>query len=368
MVHHGKWIIWVSLAVIAAAPGVCFGAVKGQCSSCHTMHNSEEGSPVAYTFDSSNQQVPSELPFTKLLKTNCVGCHSQTGSQTIVTMGETKIPIVFNTFEPTYPPDGSSSSVLAGGNFYWVVHSGDQYGHNIHNLSDQDLRLGGSLPAPGDDVGADPCATCHRTLATEDTGCSGCHVPMHHATGSNTVTGAEEGWYRFLGSVMQNTQLAEPPSEGVIGIEAPDWEQGPLPNQHNTYQGNPAPFASYLDSGSMDQKCAGCHSLFHNDTKSASAWIRHPVNMTIPDSGEFTDFTTYNPLVPVARQNIAAADANFSTINRGSDMVSCISCHRAHGSPYPAMMRWAYRSWPDTDPYTGLPAVNGCAVCHTSKD
>ena len=363
-----RWIFWGSLAAIIVVPGLCQGSVKGQCSNCHTMHNSEEGLPVAFSLDSSNEPVITNMPFKRLLKTDCIGCHSQASSDTIVTMGDTRIPIVFNMLKPTYPPDGSPSSTLAGGNFYWVSQGGDQFGHNVYGISNQDLRLGGAIPAPGgDDAGTDPCATCHRTLATEETGCNGCHVPHHHTNGSSIVTGSEEGWYRFLGSVMQGGDTDQPPTEGVVGIEAPDWEQSPLANQHNVYQGKPGPYSSFLDSGSIDQKCTGCHGLFHNETVANSTWIRHPVDMVIPDSGEFTGFTTYNPLVPVTRQNVKPEDAGFSVITRGSDMVSCISCHRAHGSPYPAMLRWAYRAWPGVDPYTGQQAVNGCTVCHTSK-
>ena len=369
MRYHREWIFLIILTAIIALPTLCLGSVKGRCSDCHTMHNSEEGSPVAFSLDSSNKPVPRELPFKRLLKTDCVGCHSNAGSKTIVSMGDSQIPIVFNLLEPTYPPDGSSSSCLAGGNFYWAVQNGDQYGHNIYNISGQDLRLGGSIPAPGgSSIGSDTCATCHRTLATEETGCNGCHVPRHHATGSNIVTGADEGWYRFLGSVMQRSDEAVSPPEGVVGIEAPDWEQNLLGGNHNVYQGNTAPYASYLDSGTIDQKCAGCHGLYHNDTATGSVWIRHPVSVVIPDSGEFTGYTSYNPLVPVARQNVSEVDDNFSSINRGSDVVSCISCHRAHGSPYPAMLRWPYRAWPGIDPVTGQAAINGCAVCHTSKD
>lgn len=362
------WAFWVNWAAIFILPALCQGAVKGQCSNCHTMHNSEEGQPVAYSLDNANHPVLTATPFKSLLKTDCVGCHSSAGSDTIVTQGDSRTPIVFNMLKPTYPPDGSPSSALAGGNFYWVVQQGDQYGHNVYGISDPDLRLGGAVPAPGgDDVGADPCATCHRTLATPDTGCYGCHVPHHHTNGKSSVTGIDEGWYRFLGSVMQAGTIDQPPTEGVVGIEAPDWEQSPLSNKHNTYQGTPGPYSSFLESGSIDQKCTGCHGLFHNQTTANSTWIRHPVDMAIPDSGEFTGFTTYNPLVPVTRQNVKPEDANFSVIKRGSDMVSCISCHRAHSSPYPAMLRWAYRSWPGTDPYTGKPAMNGCAVCHTNK-
>lgn len=318
---------------------------------------------VAYTLDSSNNPVPSPVPFPALLKTDCVGCHSSAGSETIVTMGDSKVPIVFNMLPPVYPPDGSASSTLAGGNFYWVVQKGDQYGHNVYGISGPDLRL---TTAPGNDV-TDPCATCHNSLATADTGCDGCHVPHHHATGTNVVAGQAEGWYRFLGSVMQGGTPEQPPTEGVVGIEDPDWEQAPLANSHNTYQGASGPYSSYLDSGSIDQKCLGCHGLFHSQSVADATWIRHPDDLVIPDSGEFTGFTTYNPMVPVTRQNVTAADANFSVIKLGSDMVSCISCHRAHGSPYPAMLRWDYRDWPGTDPNTGKQAVNGCAVCHTAK-
>jgi hypothetical protein len=208
---------------------------------------------------------------------------------------------------------------------------------------------------------------CHGTLATPQSGCTGCHVPHHHANGSGIVAGRDEGWYRFLGSVMQRDGSNVPPSEGVVGIEDPDWEQNPLPNRHNTYQGTTSPYANFLESGSMNQKCAGCHGVFHSQTAATSAWVRHPVNVAVPDSGEFAEFTMYTPQVPVARQNVAEMDRNFTEINRGSDVVACISCHRPHGSPYPAMLRWGYRDWPGFDPHTGKPADNGCAVCHTTK-
>jgi hypothetical protein len=368
MNQHKGWIFWGSVIALIMLPAPSQGAVKGLCSNCHTMHNSQQGSVIAFTLGSSGQQIVQAAPFNRLLKTDCVGCHSHAGSETIVNMGESRIPIVFNLIEPVYPPNGSSSSALAGGNFYWVAQGGDQFGHNIHGISEQDSRMGGAFLAPGGETGANECASCHRTLATEQTACNGCHVAFHHAIGSNEVAGAEEGWYRFLGSVMQRGENLGPTPDGVTGIEDPDWEQAPSPTRHNTYNGSTAPYNSFLDTRSINQKCAGCHGLFHSRTSADSVWIRHPVDSTIPNSGEFSDFTTYTPMVPVARQNVTAADANSSSVNKDSDVVSCISCHRPHGSPYPAMLRWAYRDWPGIDSYTGQPALNGCAVCHTSKD
>jgi len=311
---------------------------------------------------------PSYAPLDNLLKTDCIGCHSSGGAETIVNMVDVQVPIVLNFAEPSYPPDGSTLSTLAGGNFHWMIGGGDAYGHNVSGISGADLRFPPDL-APGGEPRAAECANCHGTLASAQSGCEGCHVPFHH---ENSATAAmadrEQGWYRFLGSVMQRDDQLGPPPEGVVGIEAPDWEQNPLADRHNTYQGAPGPYVNYLESGSIDQKCVGCHGQFHNETVVNSTWIRHPADVAIPDAGEFTDFTTYNPLVPVARRNVSPADANFPVINRGSDMVSCISCHRPHGSPYPAMLRWGYRDWPGEDSHTLQPAFNGCAVCHTNKD
>lgn len=359
------WIILGCLATLFVLSAPCNGMMRGKCSNCHTMHNSEQGSPVAFTRNSLNQPVLREQPFAKLLKTDCVGCHSDSGGETIVFQGQTRIPIVFNMVEPTYPANGNSSSALAGGNFFWVSQIGDQYGHNIAAISGQDLRL---ASAPGGESVTDECATCHQSLATEQTGCNGCHVPFHHAPGIEAVAGKNEGWFRFLGSVMERGNNTEATTDGVSGIEDPDWEQNPTSTKHNVYLGSTASYGSFLNTKTIDQKCVGCHSRFHDETIANSTWIRHPVDMTVPDSGEYSNFSTYDPLVPVARQNVTADDADFDAIKRGSDLVSCLSCHRAHGSPYPAMLRWAYRAWPGIDPYTGEQAVDGCAVCHTAKD
>jgi len=330
------------------------------------MHNSEQGSAVAFVRDNYGAKLIQQQPFANLLKTDCLGCHSYPGAETIVGMDNTVVPVVFNLTEPTYPPDGSTTSVLAGGNFHWLLSAGDAYGHNVSGIAGEDLRFQPNQ-APGGVMQTGDCINCHATLATAESGCEGCHVPMHHADSGDVLAGMEKGWYRFLGSVMQRGAIDEPPPEGVVGIEAPDWEQSPLQNKHNTYQGKAGPYASYLDSGSISQKCTGCHAQFHNETTANSTWIRHPSDVVIPNTGEFTDFTMYNPLVPVARQHVTSNDAGFSVINRGSDTVSCISCHRPHGSPYPAMLRWGYRSWPGEDEYTKQPAFNGCAICHTSK-
>ncbi len=61
---------------------------------------------------------------------------------------------------------------------------------------------------------------------------------------------------------------------------------------------------------------------------------------------------SYNPLVPVARLDLAGGVSDSVTL--GTDMVMCLSCHSAHGSPYSASLRW--------DP---ADRSGGCVTCHT---
>jgi hypothetical protein len=357
-------LVLVLLTAWAAAPGRA--AVTGQCANCHTMHNSQSGQAMAFSRSAAGVISAKAVPYNRLLKTDCVGCHTNTTTETIVSLGGARVPIVYNTVEPTYPPTGSSSSALAGGNFFWVANRGDQYGHNVNGISLRDSRL---LTAPGTHAGG--CGNCHERLDTAASGCMGCHVPQHHATGSAEVAGMNEGWYRFLGASMYGAFGMKPPyPRGVTGIPDPDWEQAPTSTRHNTYAGATGTYTrnDYMHTASINQKCVGCHGNFHELMASSGVWIRHPNDVVIPSTGEFAAYTTYNPLVPVARQNVVAGDKNSSEVRHGSDVVSCISCHRAHGSPYPAMLRWGYQHWPGTDSHTGAAAYNGCAVCHTHKD
>ena len=284
------WILPGILAALLALPIPGAAAVKGTCSVCHTMHNSEQGSVVAFSRDSTGQPVLREQAFARLLKTDCLGCHTHTGAETIVDVADSQVPIVFNLTEPTYPPDGTNTSALAGGNFHWLIKGGDAYGHNVHGIAVDDLRFPPTL-APGGIVRIGECGSCHGTLATPDSGCTGCHVPQHHANGAGSVADQGQGWYRFLGSVMQRTGGAEPTAQGVVGIEAPDWEQNPQASLHNVYEGETGPYTGYLDSGSISQKCAGCHGRYHSESIADATWIRHPVDALIPNAAEFAAMT-----------------------------------------------------------------------------
>lgn len=355
--------------------------VTGSCSNCHTMHNSQNGQPVNRGDSAWGESGASDNPLPNLLIATCLGCHSSTDGQTIKAFpGGLKVPVVFNT-------GGYPLAALSGGNFYWVspgVASGenDQKGHNIF-AGNPDDNLS---EAPGD-PGGGSCggtAVCHKNLnestnppafgfAGARQGCTKCHMAgsdlpkgYHHLERTGAVKGsASDGWYRFLSGHQSGS------GHGVTGIEDVDWQFTANSNDHNEYLG----YSGSKTSGggfsalgnTVTAYCTGCHSVFHIERNSTdSVWVRHPSDTIIPNSGEFAGaFSSgFDPLVPVARPDLSGWTGPRSNVSMGGggDLVMCLSCHRAHGSPYPKLLRWDYKGWP------GNGQTNGCNVCHTAKN
>ena len=319
--------------------------------------------------------IPETGLFPALTRGSCVGCHSNTGSATIKTLGSSNIPVVFNTVPPATGTD------LAGGNFYWVVNSGEEYGHNVLTIPGiaQDTKL---TEAPGSPTsGGGSCAVCHDRIAK----CTSCHNPYHHGEDARPVVGSDVQhvgnnlkavYYRFLANGSD-----EHSAGGVMGIEDSNWEQTRSQTDHNVYAGGgiPAAKSSGLmnDDGSMSNWCAGCHTGFHNrtDTGTASPWLRHPNNYALPSdtNKEYRLYNTqdgsaigpYNPVAPIARPDITAYAGDQSIVRPGTDQVMCLSCHRPHGSPYKDILRWEYDGMIAGG---GGADGTGCFICHTSKD
>lgn len=350
-------------ALLVVFSGLAAAKVSGRCDSCHTMHNSQGNSEMA-----TGEFPPGDgPPHPTLLMNSCVGCHSNESSSTTFTLGGCVVPVV------NYTGAGEPTEYLAGGNFYWVAQSGgDAKGHNVLGIAGADLELG---QAPGN---PNQCAnSCHYSLATTDynaPGCQGCHLkPAHHANDhangvSGLVTSADQGWYRFLSGHMSGEL------DGVEGYEHGEWEKG-HPNlangqadNHNSYlgdEGDHENHAGFYNLGHTTTAfCCGCHGVFHKEKDTGSNWIRHPSDAVIPDSGEYAEYTVYDPLSPVGRPDLAAGWTPQAEVRPGTDMVMCLSCHRPHGSPYNDLLRWDYGLM-----IAGGGDLNrGCFACHTAKD
>ncbi|MFH1672295.1 MAG: cytochrome c3 family protein [Pseudomonadota bacterium] len=355
--------------------------VTGPCANCHTMHNSQNGSLEV-----------TDGPLRTLLKNDCLGCHSSEGTETVVSTGGSEAPIVLNHGLPNRP--------LAGGNFHWVEHGGDEYGHNVINPD------GTLAEAPGNGGVGCGFGGCHASLASiryapgpgplfnpiRGKGCIGCHDTRaaHHAGGQEFgngyrlvgVPGDGTRGYRFLskaGQVYWNIPPHNPPN--VAGLEAP-WAalQSQSSSAHNEYQDAPkafAPNAYYAHPKYAGQPqgisdfCSGCHRAYHSwqdggspNGGNGSAWLRHPASVTLPDSGEYANYTVFDPTVPVARpwSALFGMTAASPVVNPGQDKVMCLSCHYAHAGPYPDALRWDYEGM-----IVGSDNPSGCFRCHSQK-
>ena len=355
----------ILILLIIAVSDMPQARVTGRCDNCHTMHNSQGGTPMAV-----GELPPGDgPPHQNLLINSCIGCHTGTNTGTNTT------PYVYSITPPTY-----GSNTLAGGNFYWVK-TDDTKGHNVFPTNPEDTL--DPVKAPGD-LGFSTCGTngCHANIhgTVSDgsgggldgkQGCTKCHMVetagpkgFHHAndgTGTKYVETEAKGWYRFLEGHMSGSGC------GVAGIEHEKWNYGATESSHNEYSG------VVWDSGygfgamgnTMTAFCTGCHGDFHSDQGGTSSpFLRHPSDIVIKNSGEYASAFgavsgsgIYDPELPVARPsgfNWAGGPSN--TVSLGTDMVMCLSCHVAHGSPYYKMLRWDNKA-----------NMTGCVVCHTSK-
>lgn len=329
-------VLILSSFILFCPNGVKAG-VSGQCTGCHTMHNSQDGASVAYELNTEYTGYDTvSTPKNFLLKSSCAGCHSSTGTATIVD----GTPIVFNT--------STFSDPLAGGNFSYA-RSSDQKGHNVNFFSDQDGTLGFTPPGGSAMSSQLTCAGeygCHGDRSAGKNNYTGVKG-AHHTDDSGGITGSSPGAsYRFL--------------NGILGTEDDDWEQETTVD-HNQYKGSTS-----NDPETISYLCSRCHGDFHTWTGGASEvgndspWLRHPTDVVLPSTGEFSSYTSYNATAPVAKTSPGLTTDD--TVNPGSDTIMCLSCHRAHASQYFKILRWDVKS------STLATAMSGCNVCHTSKN
>ena len=265
----------------------------------------------------------------------CYNCHTM---HTIVN----NTPIILNT--------SALSNLLAGGNFSYV-RTDDVKGHNVTNIAGQDADLG--LTPPGGTAMSSQltCAGefgCHGDRSAGKNNIKGLEG-AHHKNDYASIDGSSVGRsYRFL--------------KGILGKDDTDWEQDNTNTSHNEYQGSTASAAN-----TISYLCAKCHKNFHTweggaaEVGTESPWFRHPTDVVLKSTGEYSNYTDYSMTAPLARPDPDNV-IDTTLVTPGTDIIMCLSCHRAHASPYYKMLRWDYKS------STLSTALSGCNVCHTSKN
>ena len=358
-------------------------AISGVCSNCHTMHNSQNNLGEVETYSGGILTTGGTTPQNQLLKAGCIACHTGTTGAT----NSHDAPIVVHI---TNPAGQGAGKTLAGGDFRWVATGlgvTDSTGHNVAGINSDDVAIGKTPPgwdptatatggALGDGQIAGGSGTWSNQLTCAGTyGCHGSHAytdpdaaiaGSHHGNAGGTATQASTpstvgNSYRFLG--------------GIKGLENSQWNWAETASVHNEYYGAAAP-TTYGDKGTISYSCAQCHGDFHATGEiggTSSPWTRHPTDFVLPTTGK--EYSAYNPdggnfysvEAPVARGAVPATSSSTVTVGTSTStgaIVMCLSCHRAHGSPEPDLLRWTY---------SGMTAGigtddTGCFVCHTTKN
>lgn len=264
----------------------------------------------------------------------CTQCHSAgIGGNT----GQTdSTPFVYQT----------NSSDLAGGNFYYAASKGDRYGHNVQGFAEINAD---SLNAPGlKDTSLD-----FRTTRLTCAGKYGCHGDRSKTSPRDSMNGSHHAYdpnkvpdgktvatsYRFLLGVTGRE----------MNLDGYKWEFKVSSQKHNGYKGS----NNADDPGSISHLCMHCHGKegsFHG-------LGGHPVNIILP-MGEYEGYTEYDPSVPVARVDFSNVENEAEVSSKsGNDVVMCLSCHRAHGSPYASILRFPYDE-------ENMSISGNCRTCH----
>ena len=363
------WIVLFLISFFLLIYREACSKVSGLCSDCHTMHYSQGGQPLSIEYPGGTNATN---PFPALTKGDCVFCHSDKS-------GISKVPIVVSSSEPTYI-FGTTDNVTAGGDFYWVAtwgNSSDSKGHDVKGIASESYQEPPGWDSSYDSRRSDANWGSNQLTCSGKYGCHGnpsevnpvkAILGAHHQNElCNSTTNNCDGKtvaksYRFL--------------LGILGTEDDDWELTFSTTDHNGYYAIDNPTGGTSNENSINYLCAECHGKFHSDTGNGSSpWLRHPTDYDMnnvsdkeydnyPNPNIFTDYNKhdYFPEVPVGNEDGAVKNQVLQGTGNNDAIVLCISCHRAHATPFDDILRWDYKNWP------GIPDdQNGCLACHTSK-
>jgi len=366
-------------ALVLFCAGNVLAAASGACVNCHTMHNSQDG--LSMMVDGTSGPAPALVR-----AASCYGCHGDVdivnGTWDNFLTAPGKTPRIN---AQTYGDYGVDGDTLAGGSFYWVDSAGlgmDAKGHNVVSVAGQDAKLG--YQPPGWNSTFDKNGQINNGAATWNNqltcaGVTGCHGD-HTATDDFT---AVKGGHHGDDSVLDGSTVAQSYRflKGIIGLEDPEWEYQPTATKHNQYHGEARTADTATNTKTISYLCAECHGDFHSGAGTLGAdgatwgapWLRHPTDLDMNDlpNTEYASYNgdkSYSVVAPVASEDVSAVKSSV-LVGAGDAVVTCISCHRAHGSPFDDLLRWKYNE----DGHlmvaaNGTSGNVGCFVCHTTKD
>jgi predicted CXXCH cytochrome family protein len=363
----------------ASGPALAFhsGGVA-ECGGCHSMHLPKTGG--SFLLVGTDQS------------STCLSCHQQAG---LLTPSSYHV----STADADMPVNTAPRQRTPGGDFGWLKKG---YSFTVRGTTTNELAEthGHNIVAQDFSYIADPTNTTAPggTFSSSQLGCQSCHDPHGQlrrlandayarggtlgqatapiiASGSYSnspvpAAGQAVGAYRLLRGFNDNSQGVN--FAGVpIAIAPATYNQSEATNQVRVAYG-----ANGTDT--WGNWCATCHPGRHS-----SGNYVHPVDDSLTSaiannynayvkSGDLTGTSanSFTSLVAFIENTGATATLQSHASNTNaylngpgsSDKVSCLSCHRAHATGFPEMLRFnmegefmVYNSlWPGTD--NGTPA------------
>jgi predicted CXXCH cytochrome family protein len=338
-----------------AAPTVALAFHSGgvaECGGCHSMH-----SPVA---------GGSYLLVGLTQSDACLTCHGEPGQSSYHVA----------TPDADLGPGQAPYNLTPGGDFGWlkktyvfvvrgttITEHGSEHGHNIqapgHGYTEVDgtVSPGGAFPA-----NQLACNSCHdphgryRRATGDVVSLTGLPIKAsgsYNAAANEPDAANAVGSYRILaGAGYAIDSGFDPVFPGVPAAKvASSYNRSEAASSTRVAYG-----ASISASGNTTwgNWCGACHGAMHS-----SGNYVHPVDQGLGSSiknnydayvksGSMTgaNATAFTSLVPFATDGSGNTYAALATVSTGTagpattDQVNCMSCHRAHASGFPWMLRW----------------------------
>lgn len=336
-------VMTVGLFALIAAPAMAYhDAGVAHCNGCHTMHNSENGAAVDPNSPDGNPYLLRDGTASDV----CLSCHATShGSQ----WGGT----------PLAPP-----AERGAGNFVFLEEDNinDGYQGNLHPIPGAYGAHNIIAPSKGGVVDPRLTVAPGGTYPSSALGCTSCHNP-HGNAHFRLLYGAghvEAGNYNFAN-----------PAPNALGVSL-NGSTGESATNHTAYRGG------------MSLWCANCHGNFHDGN---GALLKHPSGVAMGASiaqtyGLYNGTANQSGGIPTASYIPAVAfeDAAMTIASTAgptaTSQVSCVTCHRAHGTSGPSIGRWDFNvselgqdgvasgSYPIPNPYNDVNQRSLCNKCH----
>jgi predicted CXXCH cytochrome family protein len=282
-----------------------------ECAGCHTMHNSQDGQLV----DAANPNGNAYLLNAGNSSDTCLRCHA------------------------SYGQFAGGEGYGAGGDFYWVTKTWSWSAHGHAYSSDADAH-GHNVISPANNLAQDATLTQAPggDFLSQYLTCTSCHDPHGNQNfrilyDSNSGPVYNGGRYDFA----SDAPIAKGNSRRTI-----------------SGSGQESDLAHTVYKAGMSDWCANCHDQLHSDNTTKFV---HPTGQGMGSTvaASYNAYvssddlvggnvaTSYMGLVPFEAVNVdldLIDSTNYSEGPTGVDQVMCLSCHRAHASPFNDMTRW----------------------------